>query len=90
MVKGILSVALFIQNFIFLDKVPIDAPLSGTIRVEGKANVSGNASGLGYDVMWKFENVTKSISIQKTSRTMFIQTDRPIYKPGEASKCSWF
>ena len=66
--------------------MPIDAPSSGTIKIEGKANVSGIVRGLGNDVMWTFENVTKSISIQKTSRTMFIQTDRPIYKPGEASK----
>ena len=64
--------------------MPIGAPSAGTIKIEGESSVSGGDSGLGC----KFENVTKRIPIQKLIRTMFIQTDRPIYKPGEASK--WY
>lgn len=35
---------------------------------------------------WYFKNESKNIFIEKHATNMFIETDRPIYKPGQKSK----
>lgn len=45
----------------------------------------------GYKVGSKKDNFTESkpLSIEKQDNNLFIQTDKPIYKPGQTSKKIW-
>lgn len=46
-------------------------------------------SGIGESVdgkEWSFKNTSERIQIEKLGLNIFIQTDRPIYKPGQKSK----
>ncbi|XP_065060175.1 alpha-1-macroglobulin-like isoform X3 [Rhopilema esculentum] len=67
-------------------KIPSSAPSWAIVQIEGRADVPAGTDGLAEDAIWTFKNKTGSINIQRSSTTVFIQTDRPIYKPGESMK----
>ena len=58
----------------------------GYVEVSGTAEVPKGTNGIPEDATWTFVNKTSSIRVQKSSNQLFIQTDRPIYKPGETSE----
>eukprot|EP00794_Sanderia_malayensis_P009949 gene9949-10969_t len=72
-----------------LTEVPLTVPMSSsfaksaTLKIDGRAEVPAGTNGIPEDAIWTFSNTTDSIPIQKPSTQVFIQTDRPIYKPGE-------
>ena len=39
---------------------------------------------------WMFQNTSESVQVQKLGLNIFIQTDRPIYKPGQTSMLNDF
>ena len=65
--------------------MPVDAPSKGIVKIDGSATVPYGTNGLTNPAKWFFNNQTKEIEIKKTSTSVFIQSDRPIYKPGETS-----
>ena len=52
--------------------------------IEGTGEVQKGTNGVKEPSTWTFKN-SSDVDIQKTGISVFIQTDRPIYKPGEKS-----
>ena len=50
-----------------------------------KLSIEGLGERVGDD-SWLFKNKSESIPVQRLGLNLFIQTDRPIYKPGQTSK----
>lgn len=67
-----------------LTSIPIlvahDAPSNLKVRVMGLGESVDNGDS------WMFQNTSDSINVQRLGLNIFIQTDRPIYKPGQTSK----
>ena len=74
-----------IETLVELDYyIPHDAPRGLLVEIIGYGTTDDGH-------VWKFENKTKDeIPVVKLGYNIFIQTDRPVYKPGQKSKCSCF
>ena len=75
---------MFISLFIFLEilntlPLYIDhrAPSNLKLTIEGRGDIGDN--------VWVFKNQSNSFHVSKLGLKVFIQTDRPIYKPGQTS-----
>lgn len=59
-----------------------DAPRYLTVHVQGLGEeIAGDS--------WLFKNKTGRIYVEKLGLNTFIQTDRPLYKPGQTSMVFW-
>lgn len=58
--------------------VPHIVPKEVYLRVSGVGTVDDN-------VTWHFTNKSEAISVQSLGLNILIQTDRPMYKPGQLS-----
>ena len=70
-----------IETLVELDYfIPHDAPRGLRVEIIGYGTTDDGH-------VWKFENKTKDeIPVVKLGYNIFIQTDRPVYKPGQKSK----
>ncbi|XP_047140669.1 alpha-1-macroglobulin isoform X3 [Hydra vulgaris] len=56
-----------------------DAPSSLKLTLEGRGVIRNR--------VWVFKNETNYISVSKLGLNVLIQTDKPVYKPGQTIKC---
>jgi hypothetical protein len=55
--------------------VPHNAPRNVRVVLQGEGVIGGD--------LWKFSNMSQDIRVEKLGLSILIQTDRPLYKPGQ-------
>ena len=62
--------------------MPHNAPRNVRLVLKGEGVIGGD--------IWKFSNMSQVISVENLGLSILIQTDRPLYKPGQTSKLKVF